>query len=86
MWGANGAAGGAIGAEFWPTLLGTVAGMGGAFALSRFMTTLLFEVRASDPATYAGVAGLLVGAALLSAWLPARKATKVDPVIAFRAE
>ena len=50
------------------------------------MSTLLFEVEASDPRTYAGVAGLLVLAALLSAWLPALKATKVDPVIAFRAE
>ena len=69
-----------------PTLLGTLLGLGGAFALSRFMASLLFEVRASDPATYGGVAAILVGAAFLSAWLPARKATKVDPVIAFRAE
>jgi ABC-type antimicrobial peptide transport system permease subunit len=69
-----------------PAMLGVVAGLVGAFALSRFMASLLFEVEASDPATYAGVAGMLVAAALLSAWLPARKASHVDPVIAFRTE
>jgi len=69
-----------------PAVLGVVVGLGGAFALSRFMASLLFQVEASDPATYAGVAGILMLAALLSAWLPALRATKVDPVIAFRAE
>jgi predicted lysophospholipase L1 biosynthesis ABC-type transport system permease subunit len=69
-----------------PAILGVVAGLGGAFVLSRFMTSLLFEVEAGDPITYGGVAGLLVLAALLSAWLPARRATRVDPVIAFRTE
>ena len=69
-----------------PALFGVVLGLVGAFGLSRLMARLLFEVQASDPATYAGVATILVATALLSAWLPARKATKVDPVIAFRAE
>jgi putative ABC transport system permease protein len=69
-----------------PALLGVAVGVVGAFALSRFMATLLFEVEASDPMTYVGVAGLLIVAALLSAWLPAVRATRVDPVIAFRAE
>ena len=69
-----------------PAMVGVVLGLGGAFALSRVLTSLLFEVEAHDPITYAGVATLLIGAALLSAWLPARRATKVDPVIAFRAE
>ena len=69
-----------------PAAVGVVVGLGGAFALSRFMATLLFQVEASDPLTYAGVAGTLLLAALLSAWVPALRATKVDPVIAFRAE
>jgi putative ABC transport system permease protein len=69
-----------------PAVLGIVVGLGGAFALSRFMSTLLFGVEASDPVTYASVAGLLVAAALVSAWLPALRATRVDPVIAFRTE
>jgi putative ABC transport system permease protein len=69
-----------------PALLGVAFGLGGAYAVSRFMSSLLFEVRPTDPATYAGVAGILAGATLLAAWLPAGKAAKVDPVIAFRAE
>lgn len=69
-----------------PAILGVAVGVVGAFALSRFMATLLFQVEAGDPVTYAGVAGLLILAALFSAWLPALRATRVDPVIAFRAE
>jgi putative ABC transport system permease protein len=69
-----------------PAVVGVVLGLGGAFALSRFMANLLFVVEPSDPVTYAGVAGLLVLAALVSAWIPARRATQVDPVIAFRTE
>jgi len=63
-----------------------VGGLAGAWALSRFMESLLFEVGATDPATYAAVAGILLAAALVSAWFPARRAMKVDPVIAFRVE
>jgi predicted permease len=69
-----------------PAIFGVVLGLGGAFALSRFMASLLFQIEASDPLTYAGVAGVLMVAALVSAWLPAMRATKVDPVIAFRTE
>ena len=69
-----------------PALLGVIVGLAGAFGLSRFMASLLFQVESSDPGTYAGVAGILMLAALLSAFLPAVRATKVDPVIAFRAE
>ncbi|UCC67061.1 MAG: ABC transporter permease [Armatimonadota bacterium] len=69
-----------------PALLGVAFGLGAANVVSRFMTSLLFEVRPTDPATYAGVAGVLAAATLLAAWLPAEKAAKVDPVIAFRAE
>jgi putative ABC transport system permease protein len=69
-----------------PALLGLGLGLGGAFALSRFMAGLLFQVEASDPATYIGVAGVLGVAAFLSAWFPARRAARVDPVIAFRTE
>jgi predicted permease len=69
-----------------PAFVGILAGLGGALALSRLMASLLFQVEASDPATYAGVAGILIVAAVLAAWLPALRATRVDPVIAFRAE
>jgi len=69
-----------------PAFLGVALGLAGAFALSRFMASLLFQVEANDPGTYAGVGALLLFTALLSSWLPARKASKVDPVIAFRTE
>jgi len=69
-----------------PAFIGVAVGLGGAFALSRLIANLLFQVETSDPATYAGVGALLLVTALLSSWLPARRASKVDPVIAFRAE
>ena len=67
-------------------LIGTVIGVAGAFALTRLMRTLLFEVSASDPLTYVSVIGLLTVVALLACYIPARRATKVDPLIALRYE
>jgi len=65
---------------------GIGAGLLGAAALSRYMATLLFEVRPMDPVVYAGGALLLLAIAAVACWLPARRAAKVDPVIALRTE
>jgi putative ABC transport system permease protein len=65
---------------------GLAIGVGAAYALTRLMSTLLFGVSATDPATFGGVAALLAAVALLASWIPARRASHVDPLIALRYE
>jgi ABC-type antimicrobial peptide transport system permease subunit len=66
--------------------IGAVFGLTAAFALTRFMKSLLYDVRPADPFTYAGVSVGLILIATAASYLPARKATKVDPCEALRAE
>jgi predicted permease len=69
-----------------PVLIGMVVGLGLAYFLSGFMTTLLFNVTATDAPTYAAVTIALVVTAVLSSYFPARQVLRVDPVVALRAE
>jgi len=70
----------------WKSAIGVVLGLAGAALLSRYMTTLLFNVQPTDPAVYAAVSFVLIAVALLASYLPARRASRIDPLIALRDE
>jgi ABC-type antimicrobial peptide transport system permease subunit len=65
---------------------GIIVGVGGGLALTRFMRSLLFEVKPTDPATFVGVAAVLVIVALAACWIPARRAMRIEPMEALRYE
>ena len=67
-------------------LLGTVVGVGAAVALTRRLQALLFETSPLDPLVFVAVSTLLVGVCLLASWLPARRASRIEPLAALRAE
>jgi len=68
------------------TFTGAAIGLAGAFMVTRWMSSLLFGVSATDPATYVIVLLVALGAALLACSIPASRATRVDPLIALRYE
>jgi len=72
-------------ASLW-IAIGAVAGILGSLVAARWISSLLFGIRANDPATLAEAAALLLAVALLGAWIPARRAAKVDPMVALRYE
>jgi putative ABC transport system permease protein len=75
-----------IGQALALTLVGAGIGITGALALTRYLTSLLYAIKADDPMTFVGASLLLVAIALLSSYIPARRATAVDPMIALRYE
>jgi len=67
-------------------LIGVVIGLAGAFGVARFLASMVFGVGTHDTATFLGVALLLIGVALAASWIPARRAMRVDPIVALRYE
>ena len=59
-------------------------GVAGAYGVTRFLKALLFGITPTDPATYAGICVLLLAVAFAACWVPARRATRVDPMAALR--
>ena len=68
----------------WKGGIGVVLGLIGAALLSTSMTTLLFNVQPTDPVVFGGVAIVLIAVALLASYLPARRAARIDPLVALR--
>ena len=68
------------------TIAGLLIGLGGAYLVGRMLRTFLFGVTAANPLTIAGALGVLLVSALLACYLPARRATRVDPMVVLRAE
>jgi putative ABC transport system permease protein len=75
-----------VGQALLLVVISMAIGLLGAFMATRFLSSLLYGVAAWDPATFASIATLIAGVAFLACWLPARRAARVDPVIALRAE
>jgi ABC-type antimicrobial peptide transport system permease subunit len=75
-----------IGHGMKPVVFGLLAGLAGSFAASRFVASQLYGISGSDPVTFGGILALLAAAAVLACWLPARRAARVDPMVALRCE
>jgi ABC-type antimicrobial peptide transport system permease subunit len=75
-----------MGKGFKLTLVGIALGLAGAFILTRVIHSLLYEVSPTDSITFAGLSLLLMSVAILACYIPARRATKVDPMVALRYE
>jgi ABC-type antimicrobial peptide transport system permease subunit len=68
------------------TAIGLALGLAGAFAAARVLKSMLYGVSPADPLTFVGISLLLLVVAWLACWIPARRATKVDPLVALRSE
>ena len=75
-----------VGQALWLTVIGVGIGLAGAYGVTRFMASVLFGVSATDPPTFVGITVILGMSAVIAAWLPAERATRLDPMAALRSE
>jgi putative ABC transport system permease protein len=75
-----------LGQGLMAVVIGTAIGLAGSFLLTRTMRSLLYHVSPAEPVTLVGVALLLLLVAMVASWIPARRATRVDPMVALRHE
>lgn len=75
-----------VGGSMRPVVLGVGVGIGGTFLLGRVLAGMVYEVQPTDPLSLAGAALTMLGVAIFASWIPARRATHVDPVLTMRAE
>ena len=76
----------AVGEGMQLVAIGLAVGLAGAVALTRFVRTMLFDVSAADPVTFSAISFMLAAVAFLACYIPARRATRVDPLVALREE
>lgn len=76
----------AVGEGMRLVIIGLAFGLVGAAVLTRFVRTMLFDVSPADPLTFTAISGILAGVAFLACYIPARRATRVDPLVALREE
>jgi ABC-type antimicrobial peptide transport system permease subunit len=70
----------------WLTGTGVCVGLGLAFALAHGLANLIRDVSPNDPAVFSGITGAVISVALVASWLPARRASRIDPIVALRDE
>ena len=75
-----------VGQGFKLALIGVAIGIAGSIGLTRFLVSLLYDVKPTDPLTFIAVSLILIAVALLACYIPARRAAKVDPMVALRYE
>ena len=75
-----------VGGSLKTVLIGVAVGLAGACVLTRVLSNLLYGVSVTDPSTFGAMSALLIAIALLASYIPARRASRVDPIVALRSE
>ena len=75
-----------VGDSMWPVVWGALLGVAGSLGISRVLRGLVYGVGVTDPVAFGAATGVLIVVALVASWIPARRASRVDPIVALRAD